>query len=235
MTEEDVQEVVQDAAAEDDATVWLLPGMAIPPALTATRALTAGVVCFSVAPATQTLYLLLGQERNDKWCDFGGHLEAGEVPAQGAAREFCEESLCVLHFDDGDDVSSEEHYLENVCKHLLADDYFVRLEIACAPKRKKFEYRSGLSRFYFVKQIPWQPEAPARFAEARELLVHSGHVPAALRAGDEKTLLEKVALEWWSVDRLRQVLRNDGKHRDQRFRRSFLPALGLVLSKLTEQ
>jgi 8-oxo-dGTP pyrophosphatase MutT (NUDIX family) len=194
----------------------------------------ASMVCYSVAPTTNTCYMLLGLERGDQWCDFGGHLESGETSCQTAAREFAEESLCVVAVDSvlevRDERDSPRDYIQSLTRLLADARHFLRLDL-----RKEGETDV---RVFYLKEIAWQPTLPERFERMTQRLTQP---PAwtehpALQSADpievKPQWTEKSEVAWWSFDRLRQVLRNDGCYKGMRFRRSFLPTLAMVLDHL---
>lgn len=200
------------------------------------RIVTAGVICFAVAEATQSVFLLLGQEQNEQWCDFGGHLQEEEDALQGAAREFAEESLCVVQLDGEETGKNEteraEQYARLVQDQLQANKYFLRLEISSVEDESKLAFLP--IRVYYLKRVHWQPDVAARFADLRQrLLLADDETLCNHPAINNDAWFEKVAVDWWSVDRLRQVMRNDGKYKEQRFRKSFLPVLNIILNKLS--
>lgn len=211
----------------------------------------ATLVCFSVAPSTRTCYMLLGQERHDRqWCDFGGQVEGEETSAETAAREFAEESLGVVRFSDtlldlrgSEDVPAM--YIDALATELASHRFLVRLSL-------KQNEEPGV-RVFFLKEVPWQPDLSTRFQWMMTRLCSSprwsAH-PALQSVREEESdaeedevrrpeirlrpeWREKVSIEWWSFDRLKQVLRNDGHYKGERFRRCFLPILDMMLRYLS--
>jgi hypothetical protein len=214
--------------------------------------LTSGIICFSIEPSTQTIYFLLGQEtcfddlnsNKGRWCDFGGKVEAEEDILHAAAREFSEESMCVVHLFKSKHVNCSQEYINEVYEMLLAKDYFLKVSVFLPPE--------GLServRVYFLKEIPWQPEVILRFNKARSVLldIENGNletIPFHLRKhpalemknneveGINKHFLEKFSIMWWSLDRLQEVIRRKGKYKGHQFRKSFLPVLNVLIKRL---
>jgi hypothetical protein len=187
------------------------------------------LVCFSCAPTTKTCYLLLGLERQgDHWCDFGGSVEEGESGCEAAAREFGEESLCVVQFERvarvgiADEGSSATRYIRELTALLASGSYFLRMDI-------KKEGENDV-----LKEVPWQPEAVDRFTSMSSRMGSpwEGHPGFPGSGVVKEQWCEKSQVAWWSFDRLRQVLRNDGSYKGQRFRRRFLPTLAMLLDHL---
>lgn len=198
------------------------------------RVISGGVICFSVEPTTQNIYVLLGREvsfENEPgvWCDFGGKLKPTESALRGAAREFAEESLGVIRLDRQSNGPSSDPIAE-VTDVLARQEYFIRISIFTQKNRKV--------RVYFLKEIPWQPDIATKFANVRTALEENRWPNHPARATADGTLnphwMEKQCLRWWSLDRLIEVLQKRGRFKHHRFRRSFLPALRVVVGKLAE-
>ncbi len=197
--------------------------------------ITAGIICFSQAPVTNTIFLLLGLETKQRlWCDFGGRINPGESVEGAAAREFCEESLCIIDMSPERVAFSE--YLGHAKQMLLKRDYFLKLNIVHNTVDDVDQ-----SRVYYLKHVPWQPDIKQKFARLHANLmtqnISCSH-PAILETSPSYILdehwLEKTKIKWWSLDRLKDVLKNRGKYKKHRFRQSFLRVLNLVLDKLEE-
>lgn len=203
---------------------------------------TGGIICFSVEPKTHNIFVLLGRETcfeqmdssAGRWCDFGGKINLNETVIGGAAREFAEESLCVV-----DLPVTKNHpyskYVEQVKKMLQEKDYFMKL----SAKAKDHD------RVYYLKEVPWQPEIEHKFAETRVKLLSASrnpnHLPFSLRHHPavrdleiDRHFLEKQSIAWWSLDRLAEVVKNQGKFKRQRFRRVFVPVLTQVVQELQQ-
>ena len=192
---------------------------------------TAGVICFSVAPVTGNIFLLLGlEDKQNLYCDFGGSINPSESPEGAAAREFCEESLCVIN------ISLPVSFPEYECsikKMLQSRNYLAKLEILQNTV-------DGIDqvRVYYIKQIPWQPCVKKSFQATKEQLLNGCIIhPAVLTGKDDikhvdDHWLEKKKIKYWSLDRLRDVLKNNGKYKQHRFRKTFLPALAIVIKHL---
>ncbi len=206
--------------------------------------ITGGILCFSVEPKTQNIYVLLGRETcfeqmdssQGSWCDFGGKIDASESAISGAAREFSEESLCTVKMFFKQE-HTYTHYIDTIKQMLQDENYFLKISIIL-PQKDGSEH----VRVYYLKEIPWQPDIEEKFSEIRSKLrtVESNGVPCSLRnhpaIKEDNTVnrhfLEKHSIGWWSIDRLAEVVRNRGKYKHHRFRRSFLPILRLIVHKL---
>jgi hypothetical protein len=209
--------------------------------------LTGGIICFSVDPKTQNIYILLGRETcfanmnstNGKWCDFGGKLKKNETPEEGSAREFAEECLCSVHMSKIAKTTYKT-YITSVVRMLIQKQYFLKISIVVSqtPTSEKI-------RVYYLKEIQWQPGVSDRFKVLRRSLTSDmTNFPFSMRNHPAVTLqpdntlkinrdfLEKQHILWWSLDRLGEVLKNKGRFKHHRFRYSFLPVLSVVVNKL---
>lgn len=190
----------------------------------------AGIICFSISPITNNIYLLLGLESEQKvWCDFGGRLNDGESVEGAASREFCEESLCVI--DMNTHVSSFEDYVISIKQMIRIENYYMRIEILQSTS-------DGIdhTHVYFLKQIPWQPKCKESFLNLRTQILNKqflNHPSIDSNQEIDVHWLEKSKIKWWSMDRLKDVIKNTGKYKQHRFKKSFLPALNVVLKILT--
>jgi hypothetical protein len=207
--------------------------LAMPPCYTP---ITAGIICFSIAPSTKNIFLLLGlEEKQNQWCDFGGAIGIGESVEVAAAREFAEESLCVIDFERS--AIPFEEYEQTIRQSLLNGNYFMRLDVV----HNTIENVDNV-RVYYLKEIPWCPYIKTRFAEVREQLLGNYEMEKetikhpAIQSFEPLTIdehwLEKSRIKWWSIERLKGVLKNNGKFKDSRFRQSFLRVLDIILTQL---
>ena len=124
----------------------------------------AGILPVMQPPHSNCLYFVLGCQTFDldtplaggRWTLFGGGQHRGETDtAATAAREFLEESMGVIQWQDGlRDVPSSA---ASLARCLRNHDF-----VMCCRLRY---VRDGLRRFYdvFVRRIPWDPALPARF------------------------------------------------------------------------
>ncbi len=213
-----------------------------------------GVICFSVEPITKRIYILLGQEscfhnfrlQRGVWCDFGGKTQKNETPEETASREFAEETLgCVQVCSD---KINDYNMTEAMLTCLLKRQYSFRLNFVDNIWDKKREVNQQVLRVFFGKQIPWQPEVPDLFAKVREDLVviwekNISHEntpvtfchPSLSSILTNKTqvnndFLEKFQLQWWSLNRIQDAIRNKGKFKNQRLRKNFIHVLRVVLA-----
>ena len=231
------------------------------------RPVTAGIVCYSVNPKTEMIYLLLGKEaRNGKivgrWCDFGGSLTDDETAEDGAAREFCEETMCTIdlgrlskdtipvHHSVFSRFPSFSHYMQYVQHMLKNEQYTAKVKVVCERAGER------VYRDYFLKRVAWQPRAIEYFNATRSSLLRAHHLycqerpnkhvishylamhPALVHHADVCAVncdfLEKQQIMYWSLDRLEEVLQDNGQWRHQVFRQSFLPALRIIVDQLRD-
>lgn len=216
--------------------------------------LTAGIVCYSVEPKTQNIYVLLGQETcfynlsldRGVWCDFGGKIDPGEDILDAAAREFSEESLCTIKLFGSKQHIMSSDYIKEVRQMLANEDYFLKVSVILPPE----DIRERV-KVYFLKEIPWQPNLPQRFNKTRDLFLnvldnsnhtipyYARHHPGLDFVSKGKVLankhfIEKFAVQWWSLERLREVLHYKRQFKNIRFRTSFIPVLKIIIKQLTQ-
>lgn len=202
---------------------------------------TAGVVCFSIEPVTNSIYVLLGKEsrfegdrvtdsKTGKWCDFGGRLKNTELTEEGAAREFTEESLGVVKLEAKPDNPTNSSYVDTVVTMFKNKQYYAKLKIESKHNQ----------RVYFLKQIEWQPNIENSFQNLRHTILNKettetnkqNHPAFGPDSKLNMDYLEKICIRWWSIDRLTEVIRKRGCYKHEGFRKSFLPALSIILPKL---
>jgi hypothetical protein len=196
------------------------------------RDITSGVILYSLDPRTGCIYLLLGQEftfrkgytGHGPWCDFGGGIEPGESVERAAAREFTEESMgCLCAFAG---AREEEDRMERVEEALRNGEYSYRFQVLTTTDEERF--CSAKVRHYYLKQIAWNPRLPKRFHYLRTSLLDGaapkGHQSTNADGTTNRHYIEKNCVRYWSLERLQEVLHN-GKYRQNRFRKSFLPIL----------
>ena len=199
--------------------------------------ITSGVILYSLEPRTGCIYLLLGQEftfrkgytGHGAWCDFGGGIEEGETVERAAAREFTEESMgCLGAWEEEDHIDRVEQALQN-------GEYSFRFQVLMVTDDQRFY--SAKVRHYFLKQIPWNPRLPKRFHFLRTSLLDGsapkGHQSTRADGTTNRHYIEKNCVRYWSLERLEEVLYN-GKYRQNRFRKSFLPILQETIDILKE-
>jgi 8-oxo-dGTP pyrophosphatase MutT (NUDIX family) len=125
-----------------------------------------GYLCIS-RDLAGAAHVLLGKEKelrgwasgSNLWSTFSGRLERNEDPSLGAAREFLEESLCVVRLDKVGQHSTPQE-VAGIVKDLAVStvEYFVRGRTTVC--------RSVL----YVVQIPYDEDAPRRFRVVRREL-----------------------------------------------------------------
>lgn len=218
------------------------------------RVVGASVLPFAVDPQWGEVYFLLAKERrianwngSETWCDFGGSPKTrnGSEPAHLiAAREFQEESLAIVRLWDEETLPRRNW---SVIADGLRDDLFM-----CRCCMYIDEDRCYMC---YVKQIPWQPEAPTNFRKTHDRLhriVHNRtdaswieemkqHPAVTVRADDtlhvSRDFMEKTQLRWYSIPQLTQAV-SHSKHqissrggRVEFLRASFANRLHLILSE----
>lgn len=168
------------------------------------------------------------------WCDFGGKMNEGESDEAAACREFCEESMCVPYIGDQKKKDYSTYY-ETLLRKLEEKDYYRKICI---------ESSTNQYRVYYVIYIPWQPVASNRFQKARSQLMQLQkrgtvcrgkftHQPGILGNGAvDPHYLEKCRIQWWSIERISDVIRSRGRFKENKFRRGFLPALEICVNEL---
>lgn len=201
------------------------------------------VICFSVDPSNNNIYIILGREsdfenlingRNGPWCGFGGKPNIGETIIDTAAREFVEESLACIRLDKAILPSQYTKYFK---QQLENGQYELMLRM----------YYGTVLRIYYVVRVPWQPEVRERFDILRTALFNAHtaqecsfslgkhpavHVDEELTVQIRNTYLEKCEVRYWGLDRLNYVINRYGKYKGNVFRRSFLPALKFLVRYL---
>jgi 8-oxo-dGTP pyrophosphatase MutT (NUDIX family) len=133
----------------------------------ATRTTSVGYLCIA-RDLAGAAHVLLGREKelrgwasgSNLWSTFSGRLERNEDPPLGAAREFLEESLCVVSLGQGDERRTTPKDVADIVKNLAMStvEYFVRGRTTVC--------RSLL----YIVQIPYDDELPRRFRALRREL-----------------------------------------------------------------
>lgn len=213
----------------------------------------AGMLPYAMSPRGE-LYFLLGKEApnprwgrpEEKWCDFIGTTKPSESDVDTASREGIEETAAVVRMSDSD--TSQWSPQEVLRSALLGGDYAHRISTAAKPGDTR-------QRVCYLKQVPWQPDAPVRFRSVTQKLRALADIEdAALRRqtyerlspsmklhpafrvsleGDlivAKEYLEKTRLRWFSVPQLFAVLQRAGTYDPKfPFRIGFTPTLTMAL------
>lgn len=244
------------------------------------RLMSAGVICYCVAPGTNQVYFLLGKEQKSvqymdnshRWCSFEGGPKEHESPVYTAAREFVEETMGIVPILNNDQPFTR---IEDAITMIEHQEYTYSIRTVIN------ETNDPRYRLTFVKRIPWLPELPEKFARYRNLLMNlqrklqiyrtltqdnsqerfeqwncivehynryidflRGHPALTLFNSNNSEIpdvqdmhvnmdfLEKDYIMLWSIPRLMKVLQQKGRYRGFRFRRSFLPTLGVLLKRL---
>lgn len=202
------------------------------------------IICFSVDPISKEFYILLGKEnwkdrRNAFWSGFSGSRKNSESPEHTASREFVEESLQIVSFNDHIHSSSSSF----VKKMLLEQNYCYKFGVSMPPN--SFGNVSIFNmKIVFIKQIPWVSNLPAIFKQKRSTLFdikadcRMTNVPFALRnhpaiikhigrVSVNEDFLEKSSLKWWSLPKIKTIISNVNHRR--RFKGTFIPVLKVAL------
>ena len=151
-----------------------------------------------------TLFLLLGQERNNNlWSDFGGSTIRGEKPFKTAIREGCEELNGLL----GDENELEEQVTNNLITSISYD-----------------RYTSYIYKTSYDKKLPNYFANVNKFAEI--------HLKHAIETKDNG-LFEKKQILWIPLSHLRSDnLRSDNLRSDKsniQLREHYKPILKSIL------
>ena len=236
---------------------------------------TAGVICYSIEPRTGTIYLLLGKETGKKgadgrWCDFGGYVKESETVVEAASREFSEECMCVINLDnDARTFGSHRseirhqrnvpfaHYVEYVKQMLSKEFYTFDIRIVDDTIRWETGGHERVTRQYFLKRVPWQPNVREYFRCLRATLMRVQGLDAANIPNDHLVheslrmhpavtqcdpqsfkvnpdYLEKQKIELWSLDRLDRVCQGLNRYKHHTFRAPFVAALRVIIERLRD-
>ena len=118
----------------------------------------AGCVCVSVDEENQPC-MLLGREKetvgwrdgSNRWSSFSGRVEAGEDAIRGAAREFLEESMCLVSFGERDASTIPE------VEDIIASE-------AAGTVEHVVQGRRALCRnIVYIVRVPFDRTLPERF------------------------------------------------------------------------
>ena len=224
------------------------------------RVVGACILPFCTEPRDGRIYFLLGKERqtnkwmraSELWSGFGGRpLSRSESAEETAAREFVEESSCMVKFFQRDTLPRTAH-----------------ADIADALKRREFKFSiqfttppgasSSPTKVYvvFVCQIPWDPDCLHRFQAHRKSMLQrcmpTTTTPAAAADTDHPALsrsdadpsqfslnkdyMEMQQLGLWSIPQLLRAVNTSGilstrGGRVERCRASFTQHAAAVLGE----
>ena len=171
----------------------------------------------------------MGQEKGrgrhkGRWCDFGGHVEKGETAAQAAAREFSEESLCVVNFVDSLVQPFHHTYCTQVQKALASYKYDLKVSVvSSAAERIRGNNQRVLckSKLLWTRTFQSASDVPEKFCWKRREPNISLPFPFHMRnhpaISIDKTLatvnshfLEKIGVRWWSLEKIKSVISSWG-------------------------
>lgn len=165
------------------------------------RIVGASLLCFAIDPLWSRLYFLLGKERknvhwragSEKWSDFGGRAEQESPEAEEtAAKEFVEETLAMVRYFE-DDVLPRKQYAD-IAASLRNKNYAFQIKVMFGDASNPRHHVT------FIKQLPWDPSAIARFDECRTMLLQPGphfHTPKWRELVDENPCI--IADQHWQV------------------------------------
>jgi hypothetical protein len=120
-------------------------------------------------------------------------------------------------------------------------DYLARFDEILTPSANCDRHR-----VVFLREIKWQPNIPKLFKNfiTAASLIMKGHGhslkgfckhPCVTREGTiNKHYMEKHQLKWWSIERLKDVVKHKGRHRNNVFRKSFLSMLMKIIEHLND-
>jgi hypothetical protein len=132
------------------------------------------ILCYSIEPTSNTLYILLGREQHIKnwdegslkWSGFGGLINTNESIEHGTAREFVEETLGVVNISDQSKNSPNScvnnyESISDVTKMLIDMKY---------DKMMRIKNGDNFIIYRFIKEIKWNPYLPQKFNKCRTIL-----------------------------------------------------------------
>lgn len=222
----------------------------------------ASVLPYSCDPAHSNIYFLLGNEKklprwNDanKWSDFGGSPKKNESESECAGREFHEETVAAVRWDD------KENDQRN---------FFVRqssLPIIRDLEKGNFSFKMITliddDRYYatYVKQVPFDGSVHRRTNNLLNGLnrmrtdIKSGgkhtlssfekhtladHPSVRLNVNDEavgvsKDFLEKQSIQWLSIAQVQESLHSERLRQPYVFRDSFRQRMKVVLDQFEDE
>lgn len=128
----------------------------------------ASILCFAMVGSD--VYFLLGKEQenmrwkmaSNRWSDFGGRVNGDERPERTAAREFLEETMAIVKFNEWDFIPRLTS--EDIEKGLESGDYCLRITINLPV------FKNPMVHVCYLKRIPWDPGLPNRFRFVRNRL-----------------------------------------------------------------
>lgn len=138
----------------------------------------ASLLCFTIDPVWFRVYFLLGKERHipgwrrgsGKWSEFGGSVSRDAPTAEEtAAKEFLEETLAVVKFFERDTLPRPDY--GDIAQSLKRGEYIFKINVVFGTVEEPRHHVT------FIKQIPWDPDAPTRFKACRDLIIHAHTQP----------------------------------------------------------
>lgn len=131
----------------------------------------AGILGYCCPPGGSDVYFVLGKERDcpswrygsNRWSDFAGGGKDDECPEATAAREFLEETLAVVPWqEDGGGICDVDGLAAALLRREFAARIVMSIQGGDQPPKHHVTY---------VKRIPWCPGAPGDFERARRELL----------------------------------------------------------------
>ena len=210
------------------------------------RVLSSSVIPFAIEPHTQTIYMLLAQAEScsstgrphGSWGDLGGTCEPGETSEIAGAREFLEESLCTVCITGDRNVSTR--VMQTMLEDTLCEgQYFMRLRLFYITQASNKGDTCQCQRYcrdFYLKETTFDPTVERRFDAARRKMMDN-----ARELGQDREscavapqLLEKVHLQWFSLDHLIDLLAGHGRHRHIHIQRRFMAPLRIFVKSLLQ-
>ncbi len=212
----------------------------------AIRVIGSSILPFSIDPQYGGLYFLLGKEKktfryhdSERWSDFGGSSPSSESAPMTASREFHEETAAVVPFFKDEPLPRQNYQL--IREALEHQEYYMLVE---------FEHDNHTKYCTYLKQIPWSPMYPMRFAQQLNKLIQytKGKVPpeteihpAVTNIGKKvhvnRDFMEKQSLQYWSIPQLKSAI-TASRHvlgmrsnRPEMLRDSFVSRLATILEQ----
>ena len=219
----------------------------------------AGIMCYAYSEQTQDIFFLLGQDKAyaNRWSDFGGAMKSGESETQCASREFVEETMAVVPITQSQQQQQQYVHPDDVRFALEQRNFTFRVsgtaakdpeehQRVCYVKRipwqpdlpEKFDHvRQHLDQVLKIASqdgmevaIAYWSTLPQSIQEhpAFSITRSENDVISSVTVKPEYT--EKQQIGWWSMFRLRTILRNEGAYRNKFcFRIGFLSTLAVVV------
>lgn len=218
------------------------------------RLVGASIIAITKDPIHGNIYVYLGRERrypqwseSETWSDFGGgvrYCPSTNIPETAettAAREFWEETACMMHFEQ--EANKDGTYVhpsfEPMRAALLEHRYLMRINIS---------QPDGAEYACWVVQTAWAPDFPMRFAKLTRALrakkdygIDSCDIPrthpAIINDRVNSVFTEKTSIALFSLPILQRALEDNNAicrrhNRVEYLRSTFATRLRLVLTHL---